>query len=172
MSFQPVAGVPAWRKLYDAFHELPYGAEISHEDIKRVLNGAYKNWRGPIYRFTKEIEMNDQKTIRPLRNFGYTVVNPEEHAGLATKRVIRGRRHLIKGRRTALATDTSLLTDVQRLQLSGVQERLNRILNVVNKRTASAVEVPAVTTNLTDIDVRLKRIENALLRKKKVHSST
>lgn len=170
MNFHQKDTIPAWRKLYNTFHERNYGERITYKEMKAVLKG-YTSWRGPIYKCNKEMELNDNKTMKVEKNNGYIIVNPNEHITLSHKRVIRGRRQLVKGKRTAEATNVSMLTSQERQDLLTTHSKIARILQAVNKRTATTVKEAekkaVVEMNLSDIEGRLKRIEQAMKKKKK-----
>jgi len=170
LSFVQKDTIPAWQKLYNAFHSKAYGEYITHGDIKMVLGGMYESWRGPIYKFTKVLEELDKKSIKNDRKKGYLICYPNEHTFLGRKRVLRSRRQLVKGRHTLNATNIVVLTHNERQELIDMQQRLQWIISAANKRKFEAVKekksVP-IKTDLEDIEMRFGAVKRLTQKKKK-----
>jgi hypothetical protein len=169
--FNPKDGVPAWKRVYDAIHARDYGEKIRNDELKLIC-ADYANWRQAIYKATKKMEENDQKTLRVVRNAGYIVALPNEHTNLATGRIVRSRRQLKKGKRTIEATNLPLLTPVQKADLIATSTKISQILRFVNKRKVESepkakAEKDEIQEHLSEIDINLKRIRN-MMKKKRV----
>ncbi len=173
--FEAKGGVPAWKRLYDAFHARNYGDKILQNEIQSVLID-YKEWRGPIYKFIKVLEENDQKTLKIDRDNGYIIAQPREHTELCKERVLRGKRQVVKGKHTLESTNVHMLTSDERLSLTNMEVTTNRILIAMRKRIPSIEpekvrDETVITENLVDIENRLKRIQNLVKKRRSASSS-
>jgi hypothetical protein len=170
--FTPLEMDPAWKILYNKFHDRDYGNIITKDEITLALP-KHRHPRGAIYRCIKEMEEKDNKILKSERNRGYRVMPPGQHIEVGAFRILRGTRQVKKGDHTLKATNVSLITPTERIQLSNMKSRTSRILCAMRKRVVEGEQVAVkekVEVNMTDVERRLKRIEELIKKKKKIRA--
>ena len=142
-NFTPKGDVAEWRMLYDRIRSLDIGGILTYEDMDEILGRDFKEDRGPIYRCAKELEDNDHRTLAAVRNVGYRIVEPREHAQLATHHHRKSRRQLGKAVGKAASADRSKLTADERQRIDGLEMSLRRHADMIRRldeRTAKQAD--------------------------------
>ena len=105
-------GRAEWRVVYDHAIDLPYGSDVSHDELGKLLetedrDRAYRAVRRCNQQFTRE---NKPRILGNVRGTGYRVLQPGEYAPAALAYQVQARRKMTNAvdlMRTAPLTDMS-----------------------------------------------------------------
>ena len=144
--FEPKGDVPEWRLIYDKLmSRAEYGETITYEQLDDVLGRPFMKNRTPIYRATKQLEMERNRHLVAVPNIGYRVIEAREHIAVATSRRARAGRQIRRGVEVLQATEISRLTPAE-LDAYDRQTRINT----------------ALFSAIVHVDQRLTRVEEIL----------
>lgn len=122
-----------WVLVYEALTKLGVGDTLPFEDLDALLGRDFRNDRNPIYRATKELEVNDKRTVDSVRGVGYRIVEAREHEGLARRHHKRSRRQLTKAVAKAASADRAALTVEERKRIDGMELSLRQHAQMIRR---------------------------------------
>lgn len=125
-AFQPIGSRARWRDVYEHVNALDHGTVIPYEELSEIVGFDIRENRGPVYRASVELELEDHKSLVVEPKIGYRVALPSEHKGLTERHRKRSYRQLRTARRKADSADRSKLTPEERRWLDETSVRLSQ----------------------------------------------
>lgn len=149
MVFEPIGDRARWRVIYDMLRELDVGDVLTYEAAGEALDLEPTKDRHAIQmavrRAAKEHEREDRRALDAVPNFGYRIVETEQHLALA-------RRHQRKSDRSLDRAKSKVVN----VDLTGVDTEVRRAFEV----TATALSMLADYSRR--LDVRQRNLEEAV----------
>lgn len=169
LMFAPKGELPKWRPLYDAFKAAKVDTVFTYDELTAIGGFDVVDDRSPIYQAMKNLERNDQRTIKNERGVGYRVARADEHYDEAIKHRRKGKRQLTRAERKAASADRSKLSSAASQRLDALQAQLgkqaamlvnheNRIRAVERASTKNSVQLSKHDRELAELANRLKAL--------------
>lgn len=174
MPFEPAGEQARWRVLYGLLREARVGEVVTYGDMAAAIDVEPVKDRAKVQlavrRAVRELETEDRRTVEPVVNAGYRIVEPERHMDLAAKHQRKAGRSLVRGQSKVVNVDfNGMAPDVRRAfevvagafaaqidfnrRLSVRQDKLEEVVESVTKRSERSVE------ELAALRERLRRLE-------------
>lgn len=172
--FQPRGTRPEWRVIFeDVLAGCDFGDLITFDQLDEALGRDFRSSRGPLYRAAEELLATRNRTLASVPGKGYRVAQPNEHADLAQKDHLFGRRRISRALRKATHVDKAKLTAderaaVERLELGYRRHEamLRRLSDKVARQeaaiTAHSAELDHTVDQLGEIREQVARLQQAL----------
>lgn len=149
--FEPKGDVPQWRLIYDLAIVRAPDDLITYEEIENVLGyDVQTGHRSPIYKASKHLLEDHQRTLVAELNRGYRIARADEHYTLAKGQQKGARRKIRRGVALSTHVDLAALTPRQR----GLIEDLNHVLMAQNAMLARH------DTRIGDVEKDTRRIDD------------
>lgn len=130
-------GLREWQVVYNAVHDLPFGAEITHEALMELL-GTHD--RGRVYRAVsranRELWTTRSRSLDVVRGVGYRMLHPSEMEGLANFYKAQGRRKIANSVAVIDAVDLRYLAPAQRTHMLKVQTAFRLLAQGMDQHAA------------------------------------
>jgi hypothetical protein len=125
-----VKKLPEWKLIYDKYKDLDYDAKISYDQINRCLiDGDIRGKKRFVFeQFKKQMLHEENKALENIQNYGYRVVNSNEHARLTNREMKRAERRARVACDIILHTDMERLTDKEKLIAVETARRVQPVL--------------------------------------------
>lgn len=173
--FTPSGTQARWRVLYRLLQPLAVGDLLDYETMADALGLDSVKDRTTIQlamrRAARELEQIEKRAVDAVKNEGYRVVEPEEHADLAKRHQTKSNRSLQRGQSKVVNVDLSGMEPETRkaielmAQAFAAQLDFNRRMDVRQQHLEKAME--SVTEQqertdeqLADLQERLRRLEH------------
>jgi hypothetical protein len=118
---------PQWQAIYEHIVTMNIGDVVTDADLATLLPDAAAASRpGAFWRAVRHMELDRLRTFSRVRNVGYIMAQPVDHAGLAGKHQKRAGRQLQSAHRKAQSADRSLLSHEDRRRIDALEMNLAR----------------------------------------------
>ena len=166
--FQPKGEVAEWRMLYDLFKEKDYNEVIEYREMDEALRRPFRDNRSPFDRMKKEMQDLETKTLTNVREVGYRIILPPEHAKLGIFRIEQARDRLKKGIGEVKSANPTMMSDEEKNDNVEVEVRL-RVMHADTKATVREAK-KILAKEKSQKKEEAKKDEMELLRKQKYES--
>jgi hypothetical protein len=122
--------LPEWKTMFDKFHDLDYGKEITYLELDRcLLNGSIQDRKRYVFeQFKREMLRQENKALENVMNKGYRIANANEHVRLTNREIKRAERRARVACDIILHTDMDRLTEKEKLIAIAAASRVQPIL--------------------------------------------
>lgn len=118
---------PAWYELFEVLKNRDYDEIITYNKMSDITGFDILEKRYIIEAFKREMLRQKNKALESIKNVGYRIVKPNEHARLATKEIHKAERRTRKGVELALCVDFDSLTPTEQGQLTLIANRIQTV---------------------------------------------
>jgi len=134
--FETKGDTAEWQMVYDVLETMEIDDLISYDRLSEILGRDFLADRGPIYRATRELEIERKRTMANVVNEGYRMVNANEHEGLASHHHRKSRRQMRRSVQRASSADRNLLSADERKRIDQIELNASRQLSMIKRLDA------------------------------------